>query len=185
MRRISPAFGYISRGGRTVAQGTADGRRGVECRHGVHELSFSRKACSGFRLKSSITEGSIFDLETATATARRSLEGLALGDAFGELYCHLYPRFTPESDLPPGRWAWTDDTRMAIFGPDFYGFLSASSWCPALRSSSAPSSIWNVILNVRLAVASQMAFVPWIFFTLRPGYFKSSAIRRTTFLTRC
>ncbi len=54
------------------------------------------------------------DRESAICRARCSLEGLALGDAFGELYYQLYPRFTPESDLPAGPWAWTDDTHMAL-----------------------------------------------------------------------
>lgn len=47
--------------------------------------------------------------------ALRSLVGLSVGDAFGEQY------FRPDAEdliarqqLLPGRWAWTDDTAMAI-----------------------------------------------------------------------
>ncbi|MFN2198533.1 MAG: ADP-ribosylglycohydrolase family protein [Anaerolineales bacterium] len=47
--------------------------------------------------------------------ALQSLEGLSVGDAFGEQY------FRPGAEdlisrrqLPPGKWAWTDDTAMAI-----------------------------------------------------------------------
>ncbi|WNI22456.1 ADP-ribosylglycohydrolase family protein [Streptomyces sp. ITFR-16] len=54
------------------------------------------------------------------AAARRSLEGLALGDAFGERWFPLFR--TPEQAYeevrarrtpPEPRWPWTDDTAMA------------------------------------------------------------------------
>jgi len=48
------------------------------------------------------------------ARAKRSLEGLSVGDAFGELFFSLYPNLTPNSKLPSGPWPWTDDTQMAI-----------------------------------------------------------------------
>jgi ADP-ribosylglycohydrolase len=50
----------------------------------------------------------------AMARARRSLEGLSLGDAFGELYFWMYPKLSAGSDLPSGPWQWTDDTHMAL-----------------------------------------------------------------------
>jgi ADP-ribosylglycohydrolase len=52
--------------------------------------------------------------QTAVQRARHSLEGLSLGDAFGEIFYQRYPGFDPESDLPSGPWRWTDDTHMAI-----------------------------------------------------------------------
>lgn len=44
--------------------------------------------------------------------AHRSLVGLSLGDAFGELF--FRHRLTPATPLPPGPWSWTDDTHMAL-----------------------------------------------------------------------
>lgn len=46
--------------------------------------------------------------------AKRSLEGLSLGDAFGELFFRYSPYTTTFEDLPKGVWAWTDDTHMAL-----------------------------------------------------------------------
>ena len=46
--------------------------------------------------------------------ALRSLEGLSVGDAFGELFFHLSPYATSPSDLPQTVWPWTDDTHMAL-----------------------------------------------------------------------
>lgn len=54
------------------------------------------------------------DTKIALANATRSLEGLSVGDAFGELFFHLSPYHTSASDLPPGTWRWTDDTHMAL-----------------------------------------------------------------------
>jgi ADP-ribosylglycohydrolase len=54
--------------------------------------------------------------------ARLSLDGLSVGDAFGELFFgefglsfsrHSSHR-TPLPDLPPPPWPWTDDTHMAL-----------------------------------------------------------------------
>ncbi len=54
------------------------------------------------------------DAEVALANALRSLEGLSVGDAFGELFFHLAPEHTTPADLPAGPWRWTDDTHMAL-----------------------------------------------------------------------
>lgn len=50
----------------------------------------------------------------AIAKAKRSLEGLSVGDAFGELFFRISPFETTSSDLPSGPWKWTDDTHMAL-----------------------------------------------------------------------
>lgn len=47
--------------------------------------------------------------------AWRALEGLSVGDAFGE--CFFGPgarQWLAERSAPPGTWRWTDDTQMAI-----------------------------------------------------------------------
>ncbi|MGH7351650.1 MAG: ADP-ribosylglycohydrolase family protein [Candidatus Methylomirabilales bacterium] len=54
------------------------------------------------------------DANIALANATRSLEGLAVGDAFGELFFRISPYQTSPSDLPSGTWRWTDDTHMAL-----------------------------------------------------------------------
>jgi ADP-ribosylglycohydrolase len=49
--------------------------------------------------------------------ARVSLEGLSVGDAFGERFFVPPDEFIgwlTQRTLPPGSWAWTDDTAMAI-----------------------------------------------------------------------
>jgi ADP-ribosylglycohydrolase len=46
--------------------------------------------------------------------AKRSLEGLSVGDAFGELFFRISPYETTSSQLPPETWRWTDDTHMAL-----------------------------------------------------------------------
>jgi hypothetical protein len=43
--------------------------------------------------------------------ARRSLEGLSVGDAFGNRFMWLEHQ---SRSLPPGPWSWTDDTHMAL-----------------------------------------------------------------------
>ena len=53
-------------------------------------------------------------MNTAIAKAKRSLEGLSVGDAFGQLFFRISPHGTPPSDLPQGPWRWTDDTHMAM-----------------------------------------------------------------------
>jgi ADP-ribosylglycohydrolase len=40
-----------------------------------------------------------------------SLEGLSVGDAFGEMF---FSRFPAERKLPEAPWQWTDDTHMAL-----------------------------------------------------------------------
>jgi ADP-ribosylglycohydrolase len=48
------------------------------------------------------------------ARARQSLDGLSVGDAFGErMFSILWLPEHPAS-LPPGPWKWTDDTHMAL-----------------------------------------------------------------------
>ncbi len=46
--------------------------------------------------------------------AARSLEGLSLGDAFGELFFCFSAEHATLQDLPPSNWRWTDDTHMAL-----------------------------------------------------------------------
>ncbi len=54
------------------------------------------------------------DATTAMAKAQLSLEGLSVGDAFGELFFSISPHASPALKLPPGPWPWTDDTHMAL-----------------------------------------------------------------------
>lgn len=54
------------------------------------------------------------DRDAALQRAKRSLEGLSVGDAFGELFFRLSIHRTSPSDLPPGPWQWTDDTHEAL-----------------------------------------------------------------------
>ncbi len=54
------------------------------------------------------------DPDVALRNARRSLEGLSLGDAFGELFFRRSPERSSLADLPPRPWRWTDDTHMAL-----------------------------------------------------------------------
>ncbi|WP_433333599.1 ADP-ribosylglycohydrolase family protein [Spirillospora sp. CA-294931] len=49
-----------------------------------------------------------------TAAARSSLDGLSVGDAFGDRFFLLANRdLSRESGLPPAPWRWTDDSEMA------------------------------------------------------------------------
>jgi len=50
----------------------------------------------------------------AIAKTKRSLEGLSVGDAFGELFFRISPYETTSAQLPSGPWKWTDDTHMAL-----------------------------------------------------------------------
>jgi len=63
------------------------------------------------------------DHEQRMARARLSLEGLSLGDAFGEQFFGHYARevLQPRRELPPGPWPWTDDTAMAVSIVDVLG----------------------------------------------------------------
>ncbi len=54
------------------------------------------------------------DRTSALSRALLSLEGLSLGDAFGQLFFSISPDIASESELPPGPWRWTDDTHMAL-----------------------------------------------------------------------
>lgn len=54
------------------------------------------------------------DKTTALARAKRSLEGLSVGDAFGELFFSMSPYGASKTTLPKGLWRWTDDTHMAL-----------------------------------------------------------------------
>jgi ADP-ribosylglycohydrolase len=42
------------------------------------------------------------------------LEGLSVGDAFGEIFSHGSPQSTHARKLPPPTWPFTDDTQMAL-----------------------------------------------------------------------
>ncbi len=54
------------------------------------------------------------DVNIALANATKSLDGLSVGDAFGELFFRHSPYETTFEDLPKTTWLWTDDTHMAI-----------------------------------------------------------------------
>lgn len=54
------------------------------------------------------------DAESALAKAILSLDGLSVGDAFGELFFSVSPYHATWSNLPAGPWRWTDDTHMAL-----------------------------------------------------------------------
>lgn len=50
----------------------------------------------------------------ALQRAERSLDGLSVGDAFGELFFFISPEYATLNDLPGETWRWTDDTHMAL-----------------------------------------------------------------------
>lgn len=54
------------------------------------------------------------EIEVSLANAKKSLDGLSVGDAFGELFFRLSPFYTKFEDLPTAPWKWTDDTHMAL-----------------------------------------------------------------------
>jgi ADP-ribosylglycohydrolase len=54
------------------------------------------------------------DTASALAKAKLSLDGLSVGDAFGELFFTISPYHTSWDNLPAGPWRWTDDTHMAL-----------------------------------------------------------------------
>lgn len=54
------------------------------------------------------------ELNISLAKAKQSLEGLSVGDAFGELFFRISPYDTSPSQLPSSIWRWTDDTHMAL-----------------------------------------------------------------------
>lgn len=51
---------------------------------------------------------------SAIERALISLEGLSVGDAFGEQFFTLPPSWLETRRLPPSPWPWTDDTHMAL-----------------------------------------------------------------------
>jgi ADP-ribosylglycohydrolase len=53
-------------------------------------------------------------MATALENALLSLEGLSVGDSFGECFFHASPALLRTRELPPPPWVWTDDTAMAI-----------------------------------------------------------------------
>lgn len=46
--------------------------------------------------------------------ALQSLAGLAVGDAFGEMFFTISPDLIAARQIPAGPWTWTDDTHMAL-----------------------------------------------------------------------
>ncbi|MDQ3003991.1 MAG: ADP-ribosylglycohydrolase family protein [Chloroflexota bacterium] len=54
------------------------------------------------------------EINIALANAMKSLEGLSVGDAFGELFFRRSPFEAKFEDLPRTTWPWTDDTHMAL-----------------------------------------------------------------------
>jgi ADP-ribosylglycohydrolase len=54
------------------------------------------------------------EFNTSLANALKSLDGLSVGDAFGELFFRRSPFETKPADLPQTVWPWTDDTHMAM-----------------------------------------------------------------------
>ncbi len=46
--------------------------------------------------------------------ARLALDGLSIGDAFGQQFFHVDPAWIAKRRLPPRPWRWTDDTAMAL-----------------------------------------------------------------------
>lgn len=65
------------------------------------------------------------------ARARLALEGLSVGDAFGEKF-FINPdaavMATQERWLPVGRWRWTDDTAMALSIVEVLGEIQQIDW---------------------------------------------------------
>lgn len=52
--------------------------------------------------------------DIAMTNALKSLDGLSVGDAFGELFFRYSPFETTFDDLHTSPWKWTDDTHMAL-----------------------------------------------------------------------
>ena len=53
-------------------------------------------------------------MSTDLSRALLSLEGLSIGDSFGELFFTISPHHTSPPNLPKTVWRWTDDTHMAL-----------------------------------------------------------------------
>lgn len=54
------------------------------------------------------------EIDIALSNAIKSLDGLSVGDSFGELFFRRSPFETAFADLPQTFWNWTDDTHMAL-----------------------------------------------------------------------
>ncbi len=83
------------------------------------------------------------DTASALAKAELSLEGLSVGDAFGELFFSISPYHTSWADLPAGPWCWTDDTHMALSIVEIlktYGYIDQDALAQAFarRFMQAP-----------------------------------------------
>lgn len=67
--------------------------------------------------------------------AMQSLEGLSVGDAFGELFFSISPdSISSLADLPAGVWRWTDDTHMALSVVEVlkeYGYINQDALAQA------------------------------------------------------
>ncbi|MGV9103888.1 MAG: ADP-ribosylglycohydrolase family protein, partial [Candidatus Thorarchaeota archaeon] len=58
-----------------------------------------------------------YDLSEQIGRSRVSLEGLSLGDAFGEMFFdrrRISENWIEEKKLPPAPWQYTDDSMMAM-----------------------------------------------------------------------
>jgi ADP-ribosylglycohydrolase len=53
-------------------------------------------------------------MNTSLEKMQLSLDGLSVGDAFGELFFTREPFRVTDERLPDGPWRWTDDTHMAL-----------------------------------------------------------------------
>jgi ADP-ribosylglycohydrolase len=53
-------------------------------------------------------------MATSLENALLSLQGLSVGDSFGECFFRASPALLRNRQLPPTPWVWTDDTAMAI-----------------------------------------------------------------------
>jgi ADP-ribosylglycohydrolase len=81
-----------------------------------------------------------------TEAARVSLEGLSVGDAFGEMCFALPISDIRERRLPPAPWRWTDDTHMALSVVEIlarYGHVEQNALAQAFAVS--PSSLFAVM----------------------------------------
>ena len=73
------------------------------------------------------------------ARALRSLEGLATGDAFGELHFSI-PDLYARTVVPDGPWPWTDDMiAVLLHKPDVW--LELHGWSPKYLGDSLKHEI--------------------------------------------
>ncbi|WP_405674396.1 ADP-ribosylglycohydrolase family protein [Streptomyces sp. NBC_01511] len=122
---------------------------------------------------------------TGHAAARRSLEGLALGDAFGErwfplfrdrarAYAEIKARRTPQEP----RWHWTDDTAMALAVQqvlDQRGFIDQDrlAGCFALTFDADPARGYGHGMHILLP---QLLVEPASWRTLAPTLFEGGSL---------